>query len=85
MLRLLIVQAVEGLSLRQTVVRVDDSPALRQFVRLGAKPMAEGVETEEQLTFLEDRGCDEYQGYLFGKPVAPAEWAALIRGDGSDS
>ena len=38
-LRVLIVQAVEGLSLRQTVVRVDDSPALRQFVRLGAKPM----------------------------------------------
>lgn len=35
---LLIVQAVEGLSLRQTVVRVDDSPALRQFVRLGGSP-----------------------------------------------
>ena len=38
-LRLLVVQSLEGLSLRQTVVRVDDSPALRQFVRLGAKPM----------------------------------------------
>jgi IS5 family transposase len=38
-LRLLIVQTLEGLSLRQTVVRVDDSPALRQFVRLGVKPM----------------------------------------------
>ena len=38
-LRLLLVQSLEGLSLRQTVVRVDDSPALRQFVRLGAKPM----------------------------------------------
>ncbi len=38
-LRLLIVQSLEGLSLRQTVVRVDDSPALRQFVRLGTKPM----------------------------------------------
>ncbi len=38
-LRLLIVQSLEGMSLRQTVVRVDDSPALRQFVRLGAKPM----------------------------------------------
>jgi IS5 family transposase len=38
-LRLLIVQSLEGLSLRQTVVRVDDSPALRQFVRLGVKPM----------------------------------------------
>ncbi len=38
-LRLLVVQSLEGLSLRQTVVRVDDSPALRQFVRLGTKPM----------------------------------------------
>ncbi len=38
-LRLLIVQSLEGLSLRQTVVRVDDSPALRQFVRLGMNPM----------------------------------------------
>ena len=38
-LRLLVVQSLEGLSLRQTVVRVDDSRALRQFVRLGMKPM----------------------------------------------
>ncbi len=38
-LRLLIVQTLEGLSLRQVVVRVDDSPALRQFVRLGIQPM----------------------------------------------
>ena len=38
-LRLLLVQSLEGLSLRQTVVRVDDSPALRQFIRLGINPM----------------------------------------------
>jgi IS5 family transposase len=38
-LRVLIVQSVEGLSLRQTVVRIDDSPALRQFCRLGSKRM----------------------------------------------
>jgi IS5 family transposase len=37
--RLLLVQALEGLSLRQTVVRVDDSPALRQFTRLGGRSM----------------------------------------------
>ncbi len=37
--RLLIVQVVENLSLRQTVVRVDDSPALRQFTRIGRKRM----------------------------------------------
>ena len=38
-LRLLIVQSIEGLSLRETVVRVDDSPAMRQFVRIGTRPM----------------------------------------------
>jgi len=38
-LRVLLVQVLEGLSLRETVVRIDDSPALRQFTRLHAKPM----------------------------------------------
>jgi IS5 family transposase len=38
-LRMLLVRAIEGLSLRQVVVRIDDSPALRQFTRLRARPM----------------------------------------------
>ncbi|MBB6218140.1 diguanylate cyclase (GGDEF)-like protein/PAS domain S-box-containing protein [Anaerosolibacter carboniphilus] len=45
---------------------------------LGMSIIAEGVETIEQLEFLEDSDCDEVQGYLFSKPVSPEEFTALL-------
>lgn len=41
---------------------------------LGMEVLAEGVETEEQKEILINRGCKNFQGFLFGKPVAIKEF-----------
>lgn len=46
---------------------------------LGFKVLAEGVETVEQLAFLQDKGCDTYQGYLKSKPLPADEFVELLR------
>jgi EAL domain-containing protein (putative c-di-GMP-specific phosphodiesterase class I) len=38
---------------------------------LGLKVVAEGVETQTQLTFLEDNHCDYVQGFLISRPLDP--------------
>lgn len=40
--------------------------------------VAEGVETAEQLDFLRERRCDHIQGFLFSKPMLPAELSSLL-------
>jgi EAL domain-containing protein (putative c-di-GMP-specific phosphodiesterase class I) len=40
--------------------------------------VAEGVETQEQLGFLADEGCDAVQGYFLGKPAPIEQYATLV-------
>jgi diguanylate cyclase (GGDEF)-like protein/PAS domain S-box-containing protein len=46
---------------------------------LNIKVVAEGVETDEQLRFLQRRKCDEAQGYFIARPVAAKEFCGVVR------
>jgi diguanylate cyclase (GGDEF)-like protein len=70
---------------RSFIQEITDSPQDREIVRaiitmahaLNLKTVAEGVETNAQLTLLLDLGCDQVQGYLFSKPQPLAEILSL--------
>jgi EAL domain-containing protein (putative c-di-GMP-specific phosphodiesterase class I) len=48
--------------------------------QLKLKVIAEGVETEKQLAFLCEQGCDEVQGFLFSPAVPADDFEQLVRG-----
>jgi diguanylate cyclase (GGDEF)-like protein len=68
--------------IREIVTSRDDAQIVRAIVSLAhslhLKVIAEGVESEEQLTFLRSLGCDQYQGYLCSPPLPPAEFLTLL-------
>jgi diguanylate cyclase (GGDEF)-like protein/PAS domain S-box-containing protein len=78
---------IEQLKIDQSFVRdistdSDDAVIVQTIIamaqNLGLKIIAEGVETEEQCLFLEQHGCQNFQGYLFSKGVPIKQFEALI-------
>ena len=56
------------------------STMIRMAQGLGLQPLAEGIETEEQRTFLLEQGCPLGQGYLFSKPAPAEAIERIVRG-----
>jgi diguanylate cyclase (GGDEF)-like protein/PAS domain S-box-containing protein len=78
---------VETLKIDQSFVRdaaIDRSDAtlvktiIEMGKNLGMEVVAEGVETQEQLEFLRDRGCHYAQGRLFGDAMSAEDFLALL-------
>jgi diguanylate cyclase (GGDEF)-like protein/PAS domain S-box-containing protein len=72
---------IDKLKIDQSFVRdlttdTDDETMVTAIIvmahKLNIRVVAEGVETQAQLAFLREHGCDEYQGYLFSRPL-PAD------------
>jgi diguanylate cyclase (GGDEF)-like protein/PAS domain S-box-containing protein len=64
------------------VASSDDAIVVSAIINMGKslkhRVIAEGVETPEQLAFLQAHGCDEGQGYYFSRPLVAQQFAKLL-------
>jgi diguanylate cyclase (GGDEF)-like protein/PAS domain S-box-containing protein len=79
---------IDALKIDQSFVRQitsapDDSTIVTAVISMGRslklRVVAEGVQTREELAFLQARLCDEAQGFYFSRPVLPQEFANLLK------
>ena len=65
------------------VTDADDAAIVNTIISLGRilrlEVVAEGIETEQQLMFLQDHGCTVGQGYYFAFPLSAADFAEWMR------
>jgi diguanylate cyclase (GGDEF)-like protein/PAS domain S-box-containing protein len=69
---------VRGLSARSDDTAIADA-IISMGQNLGLNVVAEGVETEAQLDYLRQRGCDFVQGYFLSRPLPAAELERWLR------
>jgi EAL domain-containing protein (putative c-di-GMP-specific phosphodiesterase class I) len=74
---------IDGSFMRAMAVNPRDTAITAAVISLGhslnLKVIAEGVETEEQMSFLRAHGCDEIQGFYFSRPLEPDTFAEKVR------
>ena len=74
---------VDSSFIRDIPLNAEDRAITEAIIAMGRSlsltVVAEGVETQEQQTFLREHACDEMQGFYFSKPVAPEQFAELLR------
>jgi EAL domain-containing protein (putative c-di-GMP-specific phosphodiesterase class I) len=79
---------IDALKIDQSFVRQitstpDDTTIVTAVISMGRslklRVVAEGVETQQELSFLQARLCDEAQGFYFSRPVLPGQFAKLLK------
>ena len=79
--------SIDALKIDQSFVRqITTSPGETSIVTaiismgrsLGLRVIAEGVETQEELAFLQAQKCEEAQGYHFSRPLPPEQFVTLL-------
>ena len=67
---------------RQITTAPDETTIVTAVISMGRslklRVVAEGVETQQELAFIQAHQCDEAQGYFFSKPLPPEQFAKLL-------